>query len=188
MKLYDIEAISKLVHSYRNIMVAVDNSMMTPYLQRPLELGADIAVYSVGKYISGHSDVIMGAAVFNDDKLYERLSYMENFFGTAPSPFDCYLVNRSLKTLSIRMEKHSKSALIVAKFLESHARVKCVLYPGLPSHPQYELTLKQTHGSSGLLSFHIDGGYTEAKKFLQSLKVFKCAKSFGGFDSLASHP
>lgn len=188
MKVLDIEAISKLAHAHENVIVVVDNTFITSYFQRPLELGADIVAYSISKYMNGHSDVIMGAAVVNDQSLYERLKFLQNSSGIIPSPFDCYQVNRSLKTLALRMEQHFKTSLIVAQFLESHPNVDRVLHPALPSHPQYELVLKQTYGHSGIMSFYMKGGLKESKKFLQSLKVFTLAESLGGYESLAELP
>lgn len=188
MKVLDIEAVSKLAHSHKNIIVAVDNTFITSYFQRPLELGADIVVYSVSKYLNGHSDVIMGAIVVNDDDLYERLKFLQNSSGIVPSPFDCYQVNRSLKTLPIRMEQHFKSSVAVATFLESHSKVERVLHPALPSHPQHQLVLKQTYGHSGIMSFYLKGGLTESRKFLKALKIFTLAESLGGFESLAELP
>lgn len=188
MKVLDIEAISKLAHSHENIIVVVDNTFITSYFQRPLELGADIVAYSVSKYLNGHSDVIMGALVVSDDQLYERLKFLQNSSGIVPSPFDCYQVNRSLKTLPLRMEQHFKNSMVVAKFLESHPNVERVLHPALPSHPQYKLVLKQTYGHSGIMSFYLKGGLNESKKFLQSLKVFTLAESLGGYESLAELP
>lgn len=188
MKVLDIEAISTLAHSHENITVVVDNTFVTSYFQRPLELGADIVAYSVSKYLNGHSDVIMGALVVSDDQLYERLKFLQNSSGIVPSPFDCYQVNRSLKTLALRMEQHFKNSMVVAKFLESHPKVERVLHPALPSHPQYKLVLKQTYGHSGIMSFYLKGGLKESKKFLQSLKVFTLAESLGGYESLAELP
>lgn len=188
MKVLDIQAISKLVHLYTDIIVVVDNTFVTSYFQRPLELGADIVAYSASKYLNGHSDVIMGAAVINDIKLYTRLKFLQNASGIVPSPFDCYQVNRSLKTLPLRMEQHFKNSMIVAKFLESHPNVERVLHPALPSHPQYALVLKQTYGHSGIMSFYIKGGLNESEKFLKALKVFTLAESLGGFESLAELP
>lgn len=188
MKILDIEAIAKLGHSHPDLIVVVDNTFLSSYFQRPLELGADIVTYSVTKYVNGHSDVIMGAVVTNDDSLYERIKFLQNASGIIPSPFDCYQVNRSLKTLSLRMEQHSKNSIIVANFLESHPLVERVLHPGLPSHPQHELALKQSYGHSGILSFYIKGGLNESKKFLKNLKVFTLAESLGGYESLAELP
>lgn len=131
MKVIDIEAVSTLAHSYnKDIIVVVDNTFLTSYFQRPLELGADIVAYSLSKYMNGHSDVIMGAAIVNDDKLYKELLFLQNASGIVPSPFDCYQVNRSLKTLAIRMEQHSKSSIAVANYLEAHPQVERVLHPG----------------------------------------------------------
>lgn len=188
LKGLDIEAIAKVAHSYPNIIVVVDNTFLTSYFQRPLELGADIVMYSLTKYMNGHSDVIMGAAVTNNEDIHNKLRFLQNASGIVPSPFDCYQVNRGLKTLSIRMEQHSKSSLIVAKYLESHQFVEKVLHPGLPSHPQHELALRQTYGHSGIMSFYIKGGLNESKKFLQSIKVFTLAESLGGYESLAELP
>lgn len=131
MKIMDIESIAHLAHSRnKDIIVVVDNTFLTSYFQRPLEHGADIVMYSVSKYMNGHCDVIMGAAVLNDRKLYERLLFLQNSSGIVPSPFDCYQVNRSLKTLSLRMQQHSKNSLAVAKFLEAHPKIDRVLHPG----------------------------------------------------------
>lgn len=131
MKVIDIEGVAKLAHAHaKDVIVVVDNTFLTSYFQRPLELGADIVAYSLSKYINGHSDVIMGAAIVNDDDLYKRMLFLQNASGIVPSPFDCYQVNRSLKTLAIRMEQHSKSALAVAKYLEAHSNVELVLHPG----------------------------------------------------------
>lgn len=131
MKVIDIEGVAKLAHAHSpDVIVVVDNTFLTSYFQRPLELGADIVAYSLSKYINGHSDVIMGAAIINDTELYKRLLFLQNASGIVPSPFDCYQVNRSLKTLAIRMEQHSKNSLAVAKYLEAHSNVESVLHPG----------------------------------------------------------
>lgn len=188
MKVLDIAAISKLAHSYENIIVVVDNTFLTSYFQRPLELGADIVAYSISKYINGHSDVIMGALVVSDEELYKRLLFLQNASGIVPSPFDCYQVNRSLKTLALRMQQHFKNSLAVAKYLEAHPKIERVLHPALPSHPQYQITLKQTYGHSGIMSFYIKGTINESRKFLKALKVFALAESLGGYESLAELP
>lgn len=168
--------------------MVVDNSFLSSYLQRPLELGADMAMYSLTKYMNGHSDVIMGALVTNDEALHTNLRFLQNATGIVPSPFDCYQVNRSLKTLAIRMEKHKSNSLAVAKFLEGHPNVERVLHPGLPSHPQHELALRQTYGHSSIMSFYIKGGVTESTKFFKGLKLFTLAESLGGYESLAELP
>lgn len=136
LKVIDIEAVCKVAHKHPGVVVVVDNTFLSAYLQRPLELGADVVMYSLTKYMNGHSDVIMGAAVMNDEALYEKLKFLQNAAGIVPSPFDCYLVNRSLKTLAIRMERHKSNSLAIAKYLETNPKVERVLHPGLLSHPQ----------------------------------------------------
>jgi len=186
LKIVDIAKASEVVHNFsKDIIVAVDNTFLTSYFQQPLTLGADLVVYSLTKYMNGHSDVLMGAIVTNSDDLQSRLSFLQNALGAVPSPFDCYLVNRSLKTLHVRMPMHMSNALAVSKFLESHPKVEKVLHPGLPSHKQHALALKQSSGHSGLISFYLKGDPT---KFLTSLKLFCLAESLGGYESLAEVP
>ncbi|XP_068626327.1 cystathionine gamma-lyase [Battus philenor] len=188
LKVVDIELVVKIAKSRGDILVVVDNTFLTPYLQRPLEFGADIVVYSLTKYMNGHSDVIMGAAVVNDDALEEKLRFLQNAMGVVPSPIDCYFVNRSLKTLALRMEQHQKSSYTIAKWLENHPKVTEVLHPGLPNHPQYKIAQKQMTGHSGVFSFKHVGGLEESRKFLSSLKLFILAESLGGYESLAELP
>ncbi|XP_072941269.1 cystathionine gamma-lyase [Epargyreus clarus] len=188
LKVVDIAAIAKLAKSRGNIIVVVDNTFLTPYLQRPLDFGADIVVYSVTKYLNGHSDVIMGAAVVKDADLAERLRFLQMAMGVVPSPMDCFLVNRSLKTLALRMERHKKSSLHIAKWLQKHPKVTEVMHPGLPTHPQHELAKRQTSGHSGVFSFRHIGGLKESKKFLDTVKIFILAESLGGYESLAELP
>ncbi|XP_055383081.1 cystathionine gamma-lyase [Condylostylus longicornis] len=189
LKVVDIKAVSDYVHNYKpEIVVVVDNTFLTSYFQRPLEWGADMVVYSLTKYMNGHSDVVMGAAVTNDDNLHTRLRFLQNATGIVPSPFDCYLVNRGLKTLALRMEQHQKNSVDVAKWLEKHPLIEKVIHPGLPSHPQYELTRRQCYGHSGIMSFYLVGDLQKSKKFLQSLKLFTLAESLGGYESLAELP
>lgn len=188
LKVSDIEAVCKIAHKFPGVVVVVDNTFLSAYLQRPLDLGADVVMYSLTKYMNGHSDVIMGAAIMNDEALYERLKFLQNAAGIVPSPFDCYLVNRSLKTLSLRMERHKSNSLAVAKYLEAHPKVERVLHPGLPSHPQHELAKKQTYGHSGIMSFYLKGGLDESSAFLKALQVFTLAESLGGYESLAELP
>jgi len=186
LKIVDIQKVSEIAHKFsKDIIVAVDNTFLTSYFQRPLELGADLVVYSLTKYMNGHSDVLMGAIVTNDDDLFKRIAFLQNSLGAVPSPFDCYLVIRSLKTLHVRMPLHMHNALAVSKYLESHPKVEKVLHPGLPSHSQHELALKQSSGHSGLISFYLKGDPT---KFLQNLKLFCLAESLGGYESLAEVP
>lgn len=190
LKVIDIKALADLVHKkVPQAFLVVDNTFLSAYLQRPIDLGADIVMYSVTKYMNGHSDVVMGSVATNNEELYEKLKFHQNATGIVPSPFDCYLVNRSLKTLALRMERHAKSSLAVAKFLESHPKVKKVIHPGLPSHPQHELAKRQTYGHSGIMSFYIaDCNLEKATKFLQTLKIFALAESLGGYESLAELP
>jgi len=188
LKVVDIKAVSDIAHGHDNVFVVVDNTFESAYFQRPLELGADITYYSITKYMNGHTDVIMGAACLNNKDLAERLRFLQNAVGPVPSPFDCYLVNRSLKTLKLRMEEHQKNGLMVAKFLESHQHVEKVRHLLLESHPQYELVKRQQYGHSGMLSFYLKGGLEESKKFLKALKLVTLAESLGGYESLAELP
>nr|ACY74433.1 cystathionase [Carukia barnesi] len=188
MKIVDIEAVSKIVHKHKDIILVVDNTFMSPYFQRPLSLGADIVFSSVTKYINGHSDVVMGVMVTSDEKIYNKLKFLQNAAGSVPSPFDCFLANRGLKTLHVRMKQHEANAIKVAKFLEESPRVNKIYYPGSPSHPQHELVKRQCKGYSGMMSFDMKGKLDHAKKFLESLKIFTLAESLGGIESLAEHP
>ena len=187
LKVCDIRAISEIAHG-RNLLVVVDNTFLSPCFQNPAELGADVVVHSITKYIAGHSDVIGGAIMLNDKVLYEKIKFCQNSLGVVPSPFDCYLVLRGLKTLSVRMEKHQSNALAIALYLENHPKVARVYYPGLKSHPQYEIGLRQARGFGGMISFEIKGGEEEAVKFLESLELFTLAESLGGVESLIEHP
>uniref|UniRef100_UPI00398F23F0 cystathionine gamma-lyase-like n=1 Tax=Pristiophorus japonicus TaxID=55135 RepID=UPI00398F23F0 len=188
MSVTDIKACAETVHKHGDIILVVDNTFMSAYFQRPLALGADICMYSATKYMNGHSDVVMGLASMNRDDLYERLKFLQNAIGAVPSPFDCYMCNRGLKTLALRMKQHFKNAVIVAQFLEADPRVEKVIFPGLPSHPQYKLMKQQCTGSSGMMVFLIKGGLKNAETFLQNLKLFALAESLGGYESLAEHP
>ncbi|XP_017335186.1 cystathionine gamma-lyase [Ictalurus punctatus] len=189
MKVLDIKACSEITHEYnKDIIVVVDNTFMSAYFQRPLALGADICMYSATKYMNGHSDVVMGLISVNHMGLYEKLKYLQNALGAVPSPFDCYLCNRGLKTLHLRMKQHFRNALAVAKFLEADPRVDKVIFPGLPSHPQYELMKRQCSGCPGMITFYIKGKLEHATSFLSNLKLFALAESLGGYESLAEHP
>jgi len=188
MKIIDIAAVAKILKAYEAIMFVVDNTFMTPYFQLPLSLGADVVMHSLTKYMNGHSDAVMGALVTSNDEIYQKLKYMQNSAGLVPSPFDCYLVNRGLKTLHLRMREHMRNGMAVAKFLEKHPCVTKVIYPGLPSHPQHELVKKQCSGMTGMVSFYLKGGLNESKAFLSKLKVITLAESLGGFESLAELP
>uniref|UniRef100_A0A7E4WB97 cystathionine gamma-lyase n=1 Tax=Panagrellus redivivus TaxID=6233 RepID=A0A7E4WB97_PANRE len=189
LNVVDIAEAVKIVKEHNeNIIVTVDNTFMSPFFQNPLKLGADIVMHSVTKYINGHTDVLMGAAITNREDIFKHLDFMQHFGGSFPSPFDCYLVIRGIKTLHIRMQRHYENALAVAKFLEGDDRVEKVLYPALESHPQHEIHKKQTSGMSGMVSFYIKGGKDEMNAFLKALRLIKLAASLGGYESLACLP
>jgi cystathionine gamma-lyase len=187
LKLADIKAIAEIAHE-EGIIVVVDNTFASPYFQNPLDLGADITLHSVTKYLGGHSDVVGGAVMVNDEELYEKLKFHQNAVGAVLSPFDSWLVMRGIKTLSLRMERHEKNAMAIAKYLEGHPLVKRVYYPGLPSHPQHELAKRQMSGFGGMLSFELKGGLEKAIKFVESLEIFALAESLGGVESLIELP
>ncbi|XP_018571790.1 cystathionine gamma-lyase-like [Anoplophora glabripennis] len=187
LKVIDLKAASEITKKH-NIILVVDNTFVTPYLQRPLDFGADLVLYSLTKYMNGHSDVVMGAIITSNKDLYEKLKFLQNAMGVVPAPFDCYQVLRSLKTLAIRMERHHENSLAIAKYLEQHPKVDKVLHPCLPSHPQYELTKRQSSGHSGVFSFYIKGGLEQSRTFLKALKVFTLAESLGGYESLIELP
>lgn len=187
MRVVDIAQVARVAHEY-GALAAVDNTFLSPYFQRPLELGADIVMHSMTKYLNGHSDVVMGALMLNDEETYERLKFLQNAVGAVPGPFDCFLVLRGLKTLAVRMQRHAENALRVAEYLEAHPKVERVLYPGLPSHPQHEIALRQTDGHGGMLTFLLRGGLDEARAFLEKVKLFTLAESLGGVESLIEHP
>lgn len=187
LRIADIREIARIAHEHGALLV-VDNTFASPYFQKPLDLGADIVVHSVTKYISGHSDVVGGAVMVNDDKIYEKIKFHQNAIGAIMSPFDSWLVLRGVKTLAIRMERHQENALKIAEFLEAHEMVEKVYYPGLSSNPQYDLAVKQMTGFSGIVSFEIKGGLKNAIKLVESLEVIILAESFGGVESLIEIP
>jgi len=187
MKLADIKAIAQIAHKHGLILV-VDNTFLSPYFQRPLDLGADIVVYSTTKYIGGHSDVLGGSVVLNNDDYYKKLAYNQNAVGAVLSPFDSYLTLRGVKTLAVRMQQHQKNALALAEFLESSPKVKRVNFPLLKSHPQHALAEAQSSGSSGIFSFELVGTLDDAQNFLSKLKLFATAESLGGVESLIEIP
>lgn len=187
MKLCDIKAIAEIAHE-SHVLVVIDNTFMSPYFQQPLTLGADIVVHSTTKYINGHSDSVGGAIMLSDRMIYDRLKFNQNATGAILSPFDSFLVLRGIKTLALRMREHERNAIKIAEYLESQSRVKKVYYPGLKSHPQHELARRQMKGFGGMLSFEIEGSLEEAKRFLQSLRLFSLAESLGGVESLIEHP
>lgn len=187
LKLVDIKKIAAIAKA-KGILVAVDNTFMSPYFQRPLELGADIVVHSATKYIGGHSDVVGGIAVTSRQDLAEKLQFLSNSMGGVQGPFDSFMCLRSLKTLPLRMKAHQENAMAIARFLESHPKVEKVIYPGLESHPQHALAREQMHGFGGMITFYIKGGLESARKFLENVNVFALAESLGGVESLIEHP
>jgi len=187
LKLTDIKAVSDITRD-EGLILVVDNTFLSPYFQNPLDLGADIVLHSSTKYIGGHSDVLGGSVMVSDQGLYEKLQYHQNAVGAVLSPFDSYLTIRGIKTLELRMQRHEKNALQIGEFLESHPKVTKVIYPGLISHPQYELAKTQTRGSGGVISFEIEGELSDAQRFLESLHLFALAESLGGVESLIEVP
>ena len=188
LRLVDIAATSAGARA-RNILTVVDNTFATPWSQRPLELGADIVVHSATKYLNGHSDMVGGVAIVRDAALAERVGYLQNAVGAIAGPFDSFLALRGLKTLPLRMQRSSESALKIAAWLERHAKVERVLYPGLASHPQHALAKRQMqNGFSGIVTFFLRGGLKEARRCLERMQIFAIAESLGGVESLVDHP
>jgi cystathionine gamma-synthase len=183
----DIEATAAVAHEGGALLV-VDNTFASPYLQRPLTLGADVVVHSTTKYLGGHSDVVGGALVTRDAGLGERLAYNHNAMGAVASPFDSWLVLRSLKTLGVRMDRHSANAARVVEFLVDHPAVASVLYPGLPSHPGHDIAAKQMSGFGGMVSFRLRDGEDAALEVCERARLFTLAESLGGVESLIEHP
>lgn len=187
LKVIDIQNVAKLARKY-NAKFIVDNTFATPYFQNPLELGADIVLHSLTKYLNGHGDVVGGGIILNDKEFYEKLWFLQNAAGPSQSPFDSWLILRGIKTLSVRMEKHARNAIKIARFLEEHPKVERVIYPGLASHPQYEIAKKQMRGFGGMITFFIKGDVEVARKFLERLTLWTLAESLGGVESLVDHP
>ena len=187
LRLVDIGATAEIARQHA-ITLVVDNTFASPALQRPLELGASVVLHSTTKYINGHSDVVGGALVLRDAALTERIAFLQNAIGAVPSPFDCYMVLRGIKTLPLRMQRHAETAAELARRLEHASGVVRVHYPGLPSHPQYPLCLRQMRSGGGMISVELDGGVEQARRFLAALRLFALAESLGGVESLAEHP
>lgn len=187
LKILDIARIAELAHAH-DALVAVDNTFASPYFQRPLALGADIALHSTTKYLGGHSDVVGGAVVTNSKEIHETLKFHQNAAGAVPGPFDCWLVLRGIKTLAVRMERHAANAMEVAQFLRSHRAVARVFYPGLPDHPGHDLARHQMEGFGGMVSCILKGGGRAARAVASSTQVFILAESLGGVESLLDHP
>lgn len=188
LKLVDFEKIIAIAQKHR-LMTVADNTFASPWIQRPLELGFDIVLHSATKYLNGHSDVINGAVVVNNnDELIEKIGFLQNSCGAIASPFDSFLVLRSLKTLPLRIERHCENALELASWLENHPKIQQVIYPGLKTHPQHTLATKQMHHFGGMISMVIKGGLDDAKRFLSRCELFTLAESLGGVESLIEHP
>jgi cystathionine gamma-lyase len=187
LKITDIVAITTIAKKAKALTV-VDNTFMSPYFQNPIVLGADIVMHSMTKYINGHSDIVGGCLITNDDKIQKQLFVLQNSIGPCQSPFDSWLVLRGLKTLAVRMEAHQKNAMAVAQYLEKHPKVERVVYPGLKSHPQHAIAKKQMLGYGGMITFFLKGDIKKSSKFLSSVKLFSLAESLGGVESLIEHP
>jgi len=187
LRCLDIAAIAKIAHD-AGAKLAVDNTFATPALQLPLKLGADYAVHSTTKYIGGHSDVIGGAIIVKDAALIERIAFLQNALGGVPGPFDCFLQHRGVKTLALRMERHSANALALSQHLRGHTKLTKVVYPFLEDHPDYALAQKQMCGGGGIVTIVFKGERASALRFCESTKVFSCAESLGGVESLVNHP
>lgn len=187
LNIIDIEAVSKLAKQHE-LLTAVDNTFATPFLQRPLEMGADIVMHSATKYLGGHSDVVMGALMLNDEKLYEKLYFIQYAGGAIAGPMDSFLCLRGIKTLHVRMQRHCENGRAVAEYLNTHPKVEKVFWPGLESHPNHDIAKKQMKDFGGMLSFTIKGNFEAAVDFVKKLKTFTLAESLGGVESLAGHP
>jgi cystathionine gamma-lyase len=188
LKVVDLAQVAEFANKEGYISVC-DNTFASPYLQRPLEYGFSLVVHSATKYINGHSDVVGGIVITGDNKeVTERMGFLQNAIGSVPSPFDCFLILRGVKTLAVRMDRSSSNALEIATFLESHPQVERVIYPGLKSHPQYEVAHRQMRAGGGMISMVIKGGLDASRKFLETVRVFSLAESLGGVESLIEHP
>jgi len=187
LKIIDIAAVADIAKK-AGARLVVDNTFATPMLQRPLELGATMAIHSTTKYLNGHSDVVGGAVLTSDDASAEQLHFLQKSVGGVPSPFDCYMVLRGLKTLGVRMKAHVAGAKVIAEHLSKHKQVERVFYPGLPSHKGHDIASRQMKAPGGMISFELAGGIAASTAFLKALRVFACAESLGGVESLAEHP
>jgi cystathionine beta-lyase/cystathionine gamma-synthase len=184
---YDIAAVSRIAHA-QGALVVVDNTFATPYFQQPFDLGADLVVHSVTKYLSGHSDLIQGAVIARDRAIFEPVGFLQNALGGVPSPFDCWLTLRGLKTLELRMQRHAENAAAVADALDGHPRVARVYFPGLPAHPGHDIATRQMTGFGGMVSFELDGTPAEAATLASSLQYFALGESLGGVRALVCLP
>lgn len=187
LKLIDIEAVAKWAKS-KKIKTLVDNTFMSPFLQRPLDLGADLAMHSTTKYLGGHSDVIGGFIGTSDESLFQAIKFNQNSLGGIPGPMDCFFTLRGTKTLAVRMQRHCENARALSEWLEKHPQVEKVIYPGLRSHPQHELARRQMRDFGGMMTFIVKGGLEKSRRVLERTKIFACAESLGGVESLIEHP
>jgi len=187
LKLVDLARVGEICRA-RKIVSVCDNTFLSPYFQRPLEHGIDVVVHSTTKYINGHSDTVGGFVATSNEELAQRIAFLQNAVGGVPSPMDSFLVLRGVKTLGVRMARHEQNAMKIAEFLSGEAKAGHVVYPGLASHPQHALARRQMNGFGGMLTFEIKGGLPAARKFLKAVKVFACAESLGGVESLIEHP
>jgi cystathionine gamma-lyase len=187
MNLVDLAAVARIAKSHGALTIC-DNTFLSPYFQHPLEFGIDIVLHSTTKYINGHSDVVGGALIAKDPELAERIGYLQNALGTCAGPFDCFLALRGVRSLPVRMEEHNRNSLALAQWLEAHPKVERVLHPGLESHPQHALALKQQSGFGGTFSFAVKTDASGLRRFLEGVKLFTLAESLGGVESLIEHP
>lgn len=187
LKIFDIAAICEIAHE-KGVRVVVDNTFMSSFFQQPLSLGADMVVHSTTKFMNGHSDVVGGVVVTNNEEIANKLHFLQNCIGAVPGPMDCWLVLRGLKTLGVRMKQHAANGRVVAEFLEAHDAIERVIYPGLPSHPQYDIAQRQMTGAGGMITFFLKGGLEPARTMLENVKIFALAESLGGVESLIEHP
>ncbi|HXU49866.1 MAG TPA: cystathionine gamma-synthase [Candidatus Binatia bacterium] len=187
LQINDIAAIARIAHA-KGAFVVVDNTFATPYFQQPFELGADIVVHSVTKYLAGHSDVIQGAVLAKDPAIFEPVKFLQNATGAVPSPFDCWLTMRGIKTLELRMQRHEENAAAIAKALDANPMVRRVYFPGLPKHPGHDIAKRQMSGFGGMVSFEMDGTIDEVVSFVSSRRYFTLGESLGGVKSLICHP
>lgn len=189
LKIVDLDAVAKAARCINpSVLLACDNTFCSSINQRPLDHGFDIVMHSSTKYMNGHSDVLGGLLVVKDQALCQRVRFLQNSIGSVMSPFDAYLTLRGIKTLAIRIERHNASAMRIARWLEEHEAVERVVYPGLPSHPQHVVAKRQMHGFGGMITFFIKGGLEESRRFLETVRIFACAESLGGVESLVDHP
>lgn len=187
LKVTDLEVVAQIAREH-GLLTAVDSTFATPYLLRPLELGIDIVVHSATKYLSGHNQIIGGIVVTNDEGIYEQLKFVQKSVGAVSSPFDCWLTLLGIKTLPLRMEKHSENGMAVARFLEEHRKVKKVIYPGLPSHPQHEIAKRQMKAFSGMITFELVGDVQTGINFMNAVELCSLAESLGAVETMVTHP